>query len=69
VQVPRLAWDGLRAAAAERAVLLHEKVDLEQQLLGLADALGAARAVARDGEVKAAETQASNTCALLTAIG
>jgi hypothetical protein len=65
MQVPRLAWDGLRAAAAERAVLLHEKVDLEQQLLGLADALGAARAVGRDAEAKAAETQARETASRL----
>lgn len=57
VQVTRAEWDDLRAAASERAVLFHEKGDLEQQLHALAENLAAAKARARQAEATARHLQ------------
>jgi len=65
VQVTRADWDDLRAAASERAVLFHEKGDLEQQLHALAENLTAAKARARQAERTAKHLQVLSTCTCL----
>ena len=60
VHVSRAEWDHLRAAASERAVLSHEKEDLEQQLVALAENLTTAKATARKAEGNAKHLQVSS---------